>query len=254
MMKKWNYVAICLVLILLTSNGISSIASAASDENQLKYDQVIKNMQEDGLSQSDIDKVISKLKNGEILDSEKNTESDLNSFTTNSNDISSESKLVVTDKNPVVIQKFEDGSYNKLELSIQPDISDLTTSSLVATTDSNIMPLYFQVKGSSPFGKASFNTSADINTHHLGSSTITGVSRPSISTLFGTFLNDKLLITRAKEVRSSRAPAQAHLEYKYTNSENLVSFTTYLEVSIGEHINDRYGIQVTMTRGNGSYE
>lgn len=247
--KKYFLSILSLIAITMLFAGFSPPSYAENDPNKNFYEEVSQNMKEDGADQADIDKVIKKLKNGETLDSEKATSSESSSLLANSDDMQSNPEFFITDENPVAMQKFEDGSYRKLELVFEssPQAASLNQ------TSANGQSLYFNVRGSSPVAKANYNTSAFIDTH-LGNSRITGVSGMNIITLFGIFTDQKLVITQANEVRSKQSPAQAHLEFKWIESSNASAQLNYLKVSIGDHINDRYGIKVSFTNGTGLYQ
>ncbi|WP_336781288.1 hypothetical protein [Paenibacillus illinoisensis] len=223
--------------VLVYPSSYSSAAASFSDED---YQNIAEHMRKDGSSQDDINSVINKLKNGEILDADKPNSTALRTTDANNNE-----SLTVTSENPTIHQKFEDGSYKKLRLVIEP--------TNVSTTASNGASLYFKVEGTSVFGTASFNTSAFIDTH-IGSSYITGVSGPSIHSIMGVYSDEKLVIDRLTEIRSKSIPAEAHLSYKHTSYGGVSAKTRELRVKIGDHIDDRYGIAVTFTDGKGSYQ
>lgn len=250
MKKKSSFIVIFnLFMIVILFVGSSSAVHAENYSNEDFYEKVVQNMREDGAVQADIDKVITKLKNGETLDSEKPAAESRASMLSGLDQTQSNTEFFVTDENPVAIQKFDDGSYRKLELVFEPS----PQAASLSATSSNGQSLYFNVRGTSPVAKANYNTSAYIDSH-LGNSRITGVSGMNIITLFGTFTDQKLVITQANEVRSKKSPAQAHLEFKWIQSTNSAAQLNYLTVSIGDHINDRYGIKVSFTNGNGLYQ
>lgn len=233
-------ISLALVLFLLgTLVYPSSYSSASASYSDKDYQKIAEHMREDGSTQDDINSVINKLKKGEILDADKPNPTALRTTDSNNNE-----SLTVTSENPTIHQKFEDGSYKKLSLVIEP-------SATVAA--SNGQSLYFKVEGTSVFGTASFNTSAFIDTH-IGNSYITGVSGTSIHSIMGVYSDEKLLIDRLTEIRSQRIPAEAHLTYKHTAFGGVSAKTRTLRVKIGDHIDDRYGIAVTFTDGTGSYQ
>ncbi|MEJ8305850.1 hypothetical protein [Saccharibacillus sacchari] len=227
---------VLMFLSLLVIYPKLSLADTFSDDfaENSKYTEISERMREDGASEEDIQNVITKLKKGEVLDSEKPVSSNktISPFSLQeTNEVQPE--LAATLDNPVAVQRFPDGSYKKVGIELEK--SEISVMS-------NTTSLYFNVYGTSPTARASYNTSAVIDTH-LGASYITGVSGINIIAYGGNFLNEKLSIIRATEIRSKSIPAIAELYFKETNFVG-TNASRRLTVEIGDHIADRYGIKV----------
>jgi hypothetical protein len=247
-LKKIITVLVALVLtVLVFSPPVSAEESINLTEED--YSKIIQQMKVDGSSQEDIDNVIAKLKNGEILDADKSSNQNKAHFSlySTSND-ESYSLTGVTDKEQEKTVRYDDGSYVKMEIIEEPSLEDGQFSIMAATKKT------VTAKGTSIWGTASYKADVYIDTRSGGSNYIGKVWGYNIHTVLGTYSDQSLKITTKTEQRSKGITAKSRLRYKWTQSSNKAAKTTYLKLHTGDKINDRYGIWVDFTSGRASYK
>ncbi|MDY7042916.1 MAG: hypothetical protein ACQEWU_04805 [Bacillota bacterium] len=129
---KTNYSFVLLLVFTLffafQNNNVSAESTKISSE---EISEITKHMKKDGISDSDIEKVIQKIKAGETLDSTKAMQSNEKMFFSNQDILESDNNgLISTLENsePVTkMIKYDDGSYTKLQVDVLDDIIDNNT-------------------------------------------------------------------------------------------------------------------------------
>ncbi|MFL2061616.1 DUF5626 family protein [Marinilactibacillus psychrotolerans] len=227
-------------LLLIGINDMDSIEVNAEESNFNKAE-VIKNMQVADSSQEDIEKVLSKLENGEVLDSEKQMHGESMNLFNNEMKVS---KYGVVNTNALKddlekIIRYKDGSFVKVNVGIENQepggMSIMANGAVIKFTPSLVLPT----------ASAGFTANIFIANDTRSSNYINRVTNGRVLTILGTYEGKRLSITRKNEIQRSKSPAQAQLSWKFRGIKDVVSQSQWLRIEAGHHIGGRYGVRVT---------